>query len=132
MFTIEKIEHEHKKVKSGIDFPKYILEIKIMGVTGFETWVIDSHTEFYGENNFITTSKSKYDELLISNISNKENFIILLKAHQQGKTDYFTFCKECAEAGIEKWFVNLDKMTCTYYDKIGNEILIEQIPTLQK
>jgi uncharacterized protein YbcV (DUF1398 family) len=32
------------------------------------------------------------------------------------------------ETGVEKWFVGLDKMTCIYYDKIGNEILVEQIP----
>ena len=51
-----------------------------------------------------------------------------LKEHQQGKTDYFTFCKSCAETGIEKWVVSLIDMTCIYYDKIGNKILVEQIP----
>jgi uncharacterized protein YbcV (DUF1398 family) len=51
-----------------------------------------------------------------------------LKIHQQGKTDYITFCKDCAETGIEKWFVSLDEMTCTYYDKAGNKVLIEKVP----
>lgn len=128
MFTVEQIELAHEKVKSGADFPKYIQEIKELGVKGFETWVNDSHTEYFGENNFSTKSKPKYDELVISDNSNKENFIFQLKAHQQGKTDYFTFCKDCAETGIEKWVVRLDEMTCTYYDKYECEILIEQIP----
>lgn len=128
MFTVEQIEQAHKKVKSGADFPTYIQEIKELGVNGFVTWVKDSRTEYFGENNYRTLSLSKYDKLLISNDSNREQFIIQLKAHQEGKTDYFTFCKDCASTGIEKWIVSLDKMTCIYYDKIGNEILVEQIP----
>lgn len=128
MFTVEQIERAHEKVKSGADFPKYIQEIKAMGVVGFETRVNDSHTVYFGENNFTTKSKPKYNELTIAEISDKENFKTQLKAHQQGKTDYYTFCKACAETGIEKWVVNLNKMTCIYYDKSGNEILSEQIP----
>ncbi|WP_461396725.1 DUF1398 family protein [Flavitalea sp.] len=34
----------------------------------------------------------------------------------------------CAIYGIEKWQVSVNKMTCTYYDKGGNEILVEEIP----
>jgi uncharacterized protein YbcV (DUF1398 family) len=128
MFTVEQIEQSHEKVKSGADFPKYIQEIKGFGVKKFETWVKDSHTEYFGENDFRVKSKSKYDELVVSDSSNKENFIGQLKSHQHGKTDYFTFCKDCAENGIEKWVVNLDEMTCIYYDKKSNEILVEEIP----
>ena len=128
MFTVDQIEQAHSKVKSGADFPKYIQEIKALGVVAFETWVNDSHTEYFGENNFRTASKPKYAELIISENSDGENFKARLKEHQQGKTDYFTFCKDCAETGIEKWIVNLHHMTCIYYDKIGTEILVEQIP----
>ena len=128
MFTVDQIEQAHSKVKSGADFPKYIQEIKELGVLGFETWVNDSHTDYFGENNFHTASKPKYDELFISEKSDGENFKARLKEHQQGMTDYYTFCKDCAETGIEKWIVNLNQMTCIYYDKIGTEILVEQIP----
>jgi uncharacterized protein YbcV (DUF1398 family) len=130
MFTVEQIEQAHKKVKSGAGFPKYIQEIKELGVIGIETWVKDSHTEYFGERGFRTKSKPKYDELIISDNCDKNHFINQLKEHQQGKTDYFTFCKGCAETGIEKWVVSLVRMTCIYYDKIGNEILIEKIPQL--
>jgi len=130
MFTLEQIERAHGKVKSGADFPAYIREIKGLGVKAFETWVKDSHTEYLGDDNFKTSSKSQYDELSISPNSDKEDFTKRLKEHQQGKTDYFTFCKDCAETGIEKWVVNLDTMTCIYYDKAENVILIEPIPQL--
>lgn len=127
MFTVEQIELAHEKVTSGAAFPKYIQEIKQMGVTAFETWVKDSHTEYFGKNDYQTKSQPQYENLVIANDSDKEKFTHYLKIHQQGETDYFTFCQQCAETGIEKWFVCLDKMTCTYYDKAGSEILIEEI-----
>ena len=66
--------------------------------------------------------------MVVAHSSDKTKFKHYLKIHQQGETDYLTFCKHCAETGIEKWIVCLDKMTCTYYDKAGNEILVEEIP----
>jgi uncharacterized protein YbcV (DUF1398 family) len=68
--------------------------------------------------------------LAIANKSDIEKFILLLKIHQKGETDYFTFCKHCAETGIEKWIVDLNKMTCIYYDKSNNEILVENLPAV--
>lgn len=128
MFTVAQIKEAHSKVKSGADFPKYIQEIKTLGVLGFETWVHDSHTVYFGSDSFTTKSEAMYEDLEIQNISNKDGFVEKLKSHQRGETDYFTFCKDCAENGIEKWIVSLEKMTCIYYDINGNEILVEQIP----
>ena len=128
MFTVEQIDKAHEKVKSGADFPKYIQEIKQMGVTAFETWVRDSRTVYFGNNDYQTESQPQYEKLTIAESCYGEKFIQYLKIHQQGETDYFTFCKHCAETGIEKWFVSLDEMTCTYYDKAGDNILVEQIP----
>ena len=129
MFTLEQIKIAHSKVKSGADFPAYINDIKQLGVTGYETYVADGHTDYYGENNFKTSTIAKYDSLAIADKSNAEQFKMDLKAHQQGQTNYSTFCSDCAKSGIEKWAISMDKMTCTYYDKFGSEILVEIVPT---
>lgn len=129
MFTVAAIEQAHDKVKSGADFPKYIQEIKAMGVLSFETWVKDSHTEYFGANGFQTSSAAQYEDLSISATTDKDKFTGQLKNHQQGGTDYYTFCKDCAETGIEKWIVDLNQMTCTYFDQTGHQILVEQIPS---
>ncbi|MEO9022736.1 MAG: DUF1398 family protein [Ginsengibacter sp.] len=128
MFTVEQIKAAHSKVKSGADFPKYISDIKMLGVTAFETWVIDSHTEYFGKNGFQTKSEPMYQDKEITGKSDKKKFSDYLKIHQQGKTDYDTFCGHCAETGIEKWFASLEEMNCTYYDKAGIKILVEKIP----
>lgn len=128
MFTVEQIEQAHSKVKSGADYPRYIQEIKRMGVTYFETRVNDSHTNYFGKDNYQANSKPQYEPLIISDTCDREKFYHYLKIHQQGQTDYHTFCRHCAETGIEKWIVSLDDMTCTYYDKADNKVLVEQIP----
>lgn len=128
MFTLKQIEEAHSKVQSGADFPKYIQEIKTLGVNGFETWVKDSHTEYYGEHGYKIASGAMYETMEIENLSDSSKFKHYLSIHQKGETDYFAFCKHCAETGIEKWIASLDKMTCIYYDKAGNEILVETIP----
>ncbi|HEY9702013.1 MAG TPA: DUF1398 family protein, partial [Allocoleopsis sp.] len=69
-----------------------------------------------------------YEPLTIADDANIEKFKAELLAHQQGKTDFLTFIKMCAETGIEKWSISIDKMTCTYYDKSGNDLLVEKIP----
>ncbi len=128
MFTIEQIKEAHGKVKSGADFPVYIQELKKLGVAYYETFVFDGHTDYYGANDYKTTSPAKYEVLKVAESSNVEQFKADLIAHQQGKTDYPTFCNDAAKSGIEKWAVRFDKMTCTYYNKAGNEIVVENIP----
>jgi uncharacterized protein YbcV (DUF1398 family) len=128
MFTIEQINIAHSKVNTGADFPAYIQAIKLLGVIQYKTFVLDGHTNYYGTQNFKTSSPAIYNTLQVANIANKEAFKIAIKAHQQGQTAYKTFCNDCALAGIEKWVVCLTEMTCSYFDKAGNEIVVEQIP----
>ncbi len=127
MFTIEAIRQAHSKVKSGADFPAYIKELRDLGVTHYETFVPDGSAEYHGDNH-TAASPSKYAALAIAGTADVARFQPLLKAHQQGQSDYLTFCRQCAEIGIHKWIVDLSAMTCTYYDKEGNALLSEHIP----
>lgn len=128
-FTIEEIIAEHQKVKSGSDFPKYIQAIKNLGVSHYVAYVSDGNTEYTAASNHSVKTGSKYEALQISNNLNIENFKTQLKLHQQGGTDYMTFCKDCAENGVEGWKMDLNKMTCTYFDKNGIDILEEKVPS---
>ncbi len=128
MFTIEQIKAAQSNVKSGADFPAYIQDIKKLGVAAYDVFVADGHSDYYGPNDYKASSPPSHDPLTIGEPVDAEQFKKGLKEHQQGKTDYPTFMAMCATCGIEKWTVDLDKMSCIYYDKAGNEILAEQIP----
>jgi uncharacterized protein YbcV (DUF1398 family) len=129
MFTIPQIKEAHSRVKSGADFPRYMQDIMQLGVTSFETFVFDNHTNYYGETDFKIASEGFPDTLTVKDKSDIEQFKSDLKSHQQGHTDYRTFLEDCAKSGVEKWIVLMAEMTCTYYDKSGNSVLVETIPT---
>jgi uncharacterized protein YbcV (DUF1398 family) len=129
MFTIEQIKTAHSKVKSGADFPSYIQEIKTLGVTAYEHFVSDGHIQYYGTNDFVLSAEAKWAPITISDLSSTEKLKQALVIHQQGQTNYPTFCKQSAEAGVEKWIVDLTKMICTYYDKANHQMVVEIVPT---
>lgn len=128
MFTVEQIQTAHAKVKSGADFPAYIKEIKALGVTHYEAYVADGHIDYHGRNDYTVKVPAKYEAMLINHDLKEEGFKAQLLAHQQGKTDYLTFIRMCADTGIEHWKINISNMTCSYYNLAGEEVLTEHIP----
>ncbi|MBD0726222.1 phage envelope protein [Flavobacterium sp. L1I52] len=128
MFTIEQIKAAHAKVKSGADFPNYIQDLIQLGVNGYNTIVTDGSVAYIGADNFSVSTEKKYDAIAVTPSANKERFIEFLVMHQDGQTDYPTFCQHAAICGIAKWRVDIIEMTCTYYDSNNNPILIEKIP----
>ncbi len=128
MFTLEQIREAHSSVKSGADFPRYIKDLIALGVSYYETFVNDGHTDYIGEQGFRISSSARYEALTISATCKPEQFKSDLKAHQWGQTDYLTFCRDCATSGIEKWVVSMEQMTCSYFDISSKLVLTEQIP----
>lgn len=128
MFTIAQIKEAQAKVKTDIDFPNYIQDLIILGVKGYDTFVKDGQVEYFGVNNYSVTAEEKYTSLTIAATPNKERFIELLVIHQDGQTDFMTFCNDAALCGIARWRVDIIEMTCTYFDILENPILIEKIP----
>jgi uncharacterized protein YbcV (DUF1398 family) len=127
MFSLSQIEKAQQEIQTGADFPNYIQKLKKLGVLAFETWVSDSHTIYFGTNDFSLCSNAVYAPLSISEICDKAAFLNYLKNHQAGNTDYPTFCQHCALTGIEKWKMDLEAMTCTYFSVRNEVVLVELI-----
>ena len=72
MFTIAQIQQAHSNVKSGADFPAYIKEIKVLGVTYYEVFVANGRTEYHGAADYKTATDTKYDTLSIADSCNLE------------------------------------------------------------
>lgn len=128
MFTIEDIQTAEAKIKSGADFPNFIQEIKAMGVIRNDVFVINGMAVYYGNDDHTVQSAPAYEDLLIEQQSNVEELKEALKIHQNGATDYQTFCRQVASAGVEKWITDLTAMTVTYLAADGTEMVVEHIP----
>ena len=129
MFTIAQIKEAHSKVQSGANFPAYIQELIALGVLGYDTFVNDGHVEYFGADNFRAVATDTYKSITVAPHANKERFIEFLVMHQDGQTDYLTFCNHAAQCGIARWRVNIIEMTCTYLDQSNAAVLIEKIPS---
>ncbi|AWG22953.1 phage envelope protein [Flavobacterium faecale] len=128
MFTLQQIQAAHDKVQTGADFSTYIQDLIQLGVKGYDTIVADGRVSYYGADDFSTATDAKYETLATATIPNKERFIEYLVMHQDGQTNYYTFCQHAAQCGIAKWRINIIEMTCTYLDANNNPIVIEKIP----
>jgi len=131
MFSLHQIKQASARVQSGADFPEFVQDLVKIGVTEYVTFVRDGHTVYFGEEDFSIQSEEIYDPILVTSETNKEKFMDYLKDHQQGLTDYRAFCKKAAEVGVDRWDVDMNEMTCTYYNKLGEKVLVETIPLPQ-
>ncbi|MDP9961798.1 DUF1398 family protein [Chryseobacterium lathyri] len=82
-FTIEQIKAEHRKVKSGADFPAYIQAIKKLGVSNYTVYVTDGNTQYFDTDNETGQTGKKYDHLTISENLDLERFKTRLKLHHR-------------------------------------------------
>ena len=128
MFTLEQIKAAHAKTKTGADFPQYVQDMKQLGVNRYEHYLTDGHVTYFGISDETLSADPKWDRRTISEEASGEKTQQFLRAHQKGLSDYPTICIQLAGTGVEKWIVDMQKMTCVYYDTSGNELLVEKIP----
>lgn len=129
MFTLKDVIDAHAQVKSGADFPAYIQVIKKLGVTHYVCFVEDGRIDYYGEEQQVNVP-AKYPQLPINEKVTNEVFLKGLKDHQAGKTDFPTFINMAAQTGIDRWTIDIPRMTCTYFDRSDSVILEENIPSV--
>jgi uncharacterized protein YbcV (DUF1398 family) len=130
MFTKEQIHKASGKVKSGADFPQFVQDLKEIGVTHYDNFVSDGRAKYYGKNDFTLDGESKYPHMQINDIGSADKLKRAIEIHQQGQTDYPTFCQQASDAGVEKWTTDMIEMTVAYFDKAGNKLTIESIPQI--
>jgi uncharacterized protein YbcV (DUF1398 family) len=128
MFTVQQIKAVHATVKSGADFPRYVHEIKALGLVKYEFMVEDGRTVYFGENNYQVEAPAIYPAKMINPIPLIAQMEQNIREHQAGKSDFLTICAQAAAAGVHHWEVNADTMMCNYYDINGNKMLGELIP----
>lgn len=128
-FTSKSI-HEAHKLYTGPDFPKLIKEFRLMGMItnsyNLETGIVS----YVNETGECIEEKGIEVEFTIEENSFYDKALDALKRNQEGVSDFPTFCIEIARAGIYKWVSDLEKMTCSYYDKKETILISEDIPTL--
>lgn len=127
MFTLEQINEARSRVKSGADFPTLVHALIQLGVYRYTTWLTDGHSDYEGMDQRIS-SPPGHAPLPIADRSDRDHFVTRVRHHQQGGSDYPTICNEARAAGVQRWVVDTEAMTCTYFTPSGEVVLLERIP----
>jgi uncharacterized protein YbcV (DUF1398 family) len=127
MFTLDQINDIHERLGKQKTLPEYLTALKVIGVDHYDSFITDGHSEYFGKDNQSVVSPPLHQRFTIANTSNRENLLKHLSLHSQGEIDYLEMSQALADSGIEKWSFDTSKMTITYYDMDGREMLIEAI-----
>lgn len=127
MFTVEQINALHDRLGSAKTLLEYVCALNAVGVEKYDSYVTDGHSEYFGKHGHKVISPPAHNTLSIARTSNRERFLKHLALHNQGKTTYIEMSEGLAESGTEKWTVDTNKAIMTFYDKAGNEMLVEEI-----
>jgi uncharacterized protein YbcV (DUF1398 family) len=128
-FSLEAIKEAQSKF-TGVDFPKLIREFKLIGIKTNTCNIQTGLVMYENKNGEQIKVQSNSVDVLINTISSTVAAQDVLKRHQAGETDFLTFCKEIAGAGVYKWISDMDNMTCSYYDLKDSAVIVENIPNV--
>ena len=127
MFTLDQINDLHDRLGSAKTFPEYVLALKAIGVERCDSYLADGHSEYFGQGGHRVVSPPVHEELPVAETSQRDTFLQHLGRHERRETTYLEMSRGLAQSGIEKWTVDPGRMTMTFYDKAGTEMLVEQI-----
>ena len=127
MFTLDQINDIHAGLGKAETLSQYLEALKNIGVDKCDSFITDGHSEYLGKGGHKVVYPPVHEKLSIAETSNRESLLKHLELHNQRKNNYLEMSKGLADSGIEKWTFDTIKMTLTYYDKDGNEILVEAI-----
>lgn len=125
MFALDQIHAASGKVKSGADFPQFVRDLQAIGVTHYDNLVVDGRTTYFGADGYVVHDGAKYPDLQIADTGSTALLRHAISIHQQGQTDYPTFCRDAAQAGATKWTVLFDTKTVSYFDAQGATLVVE-------
>jgi uncharacterized protein YbcV (DUF1398 family) len=99
-----------------------------MGVQSYDHVVADGSNVYYGAGEHAVTVSHSQERIQVAVQPSADRLRQSISIHQQGKTDYPTFCRQAGEAGVAKWTSDLRAMTVTYSDRSAKPIVVKPIP----
>jgi uncharacterized protein YbcV (DUF1398 family) len=127
VITIEEIDELHRRAGRADTLSEYVRALAELGVVRYDCFVSDGHSEYLGLDASTLCSSPVHHKLSVAKASDLDAFLGHLRSHADGHTSYLAMSAGLADSGVEKWTVDTNTMTMTYYDTRGTALLVEQI-----
>src|SRR2546429_3485243 len=125
-FTLEDIGRAHNGVTRDA-VRKYLADLRDIGVRSYATHVSDGHSLYFDSRGASLSSQPVHEPYAVSDAADRDAVRQALEAHRRGETDYFAFSKQLAAAGASMWVMDPGTMTCTFYSKAGEPLLVDDV-----
>ena len=127
MFTIADIEDVHDRLGAPATLPEYLRALNAMGVARSDSFLSDGHSEYFGEDGYRVVGTATHEELVVARVADADQAREHLQRAGQGESSYVEMSKGLAASGIAKWTFDTKRMTISYCDVAGNEVLTESV-----
>ncbi len=125
-FSLEDIARVHQGVISRT-VRDYLRKLHDLGVVAYTSHLSDGHSDYFDHDGAMLSSAAVHEQYDVSDRVDPEAARRAIDAHGRGETDYFTFSRELAAAGIGSWIMNPVDMTCTFCSKAGQRLLVDDV-----
>ncbi len=127
VFTVEQIEEIHGRLGRAERLADYVRELAALGVERYDSFVSDGHSEYLGRDGHRVITNAVHEQLTVAPNSDRDQFLDQLRRHERGETSYLAMSKGLADSGVERWTVDPQAMTMTFYSRSGDVVLVEPI-----
>lgn len=115
MSNVELIQSILGCARTGRDHPQMVATLKNAGVCGYSVHVASGETVIYTNGHETIRLPGCGEEHLVSFHPDVGLLSDALSLHHEGRTDYITFCRQAAKAGLNLWVVDLNMMNVSYF-----------------
>jgi uncharacterized protein YbcV (DUF1398 family) len=127
VFTWAEVDDLHTRFGRAASLGDYLRALAAIGVTRFESFVTDGHSEFFGPNGHSVVSPAHHEHLSVADRSDRDSFLRHLRDPGDGKTSYLEMSAGLAQSGVEKWVADTSALTMTYCARDGVVLLVDDV-----
>ena len=125
-FTLEDIDLAHRGVTSAT-VRQYLATLHDLGIVSYTTHISDGHSEYFAGNGDSLCSAAVHERYDVSDQADRDAARQAIEAHQLKQTDYFTFSRQLAAAGVGFWIMDTVRMTCTFCSKADDRLIEDDV-----
>lgn len=128
----DKIKDVYQQARaSQWSYPQLFHALKAAGVRSYETDVLNFQITYFGDGEKLSES-GPAGWKLDAGPFNEAEVVKAIRRAQRRETDYPTFLKEIAAAGIPKYYVSMSEDTVSYVGADPKNKYVEKVPGVSK
>ena len=124
----EELIQEAEQQALGLSYPQYVQKLKEIGIANYEVRIKNHNRKFTSQNGDDVMLTDDLPLVECADNFNLEAVKEAVRRTQNGLTDYPTFLREIAAAGVHNYLADLGAMKILYLGANPADLYTESIP----